>query len=149
MKFKLAASWTCALLLMFAATTSYGGETPSSLNGATVVTAEKAKQLMDGGVLFVDARVANEYAEAHVKGAKSIPYKEKSAKEVNYDASKDSFDLDKLPADKNTPIILACNGADCWKSYKASHAAVKAGYKQVYWFRGGFPEWKSKGYPIE
>jgi rhodanese-related sulfurtransferase len=28
-------------------------------------------------------------------------------------------------------------------------AAVKAGYTRVYWFRGGFPEWSAKGYPVE
>jgi 3-mercaptopyruvate sulfurtransferase SseA len=27
--------------------------------------------------------------------------------------------------------------------------AVKAGWKNVYWFRGGFPEWKESKLPIE
>jgi len=27
--------------------------------------------------------------------------------------------------------------------------AIKAGYTKVYWFRGGFPEWKGKGFPTE
>ena len=61
-------------------------ETPASLTGATVVDAPKAKALMDSGAVMVDARVANEYAEAHIKGAKSVPYKEKSAKDVKYKA---------------------------------------------------------------
>ena len=49
----------------------------------------------------------------------------------------------KLPADKAAQLIFACNGAECWKSYKASHAAIQAGYTRVYWFRGGLPEWRS------
>jgi rhodanese-related sulfurtransferase len=98
---------------------------------------------------MIDTRVANEYAEAHIKGAMSIPYKEKSEKAINFDASVDSFDLSKLPADKAGALIFSCNGAECWKSYKAIHAAIKAGFKTVYWFRGGFPEWKAKGLPIE
>jgi len=53
----------------------------------------------------------------------------------------------KLGADKNAPLIFACNGAECWKSYKACQQAAKAGYKQVYWFRGGFPEWNMAGMP--
>jgi rhodanese-related sulfurtransferase len=139
----------CAATLSLFSANALATDTPASLAGATVVTAEKAKSLMDGGAPMIDARVANEYAEAHIKGAKNVPYKEKSAKAADFDAKQDSFDLAKLPADKNAPIIFQCNGAECWKSYKAAHEAMKAGYKKVYWFRGGFPEWKAKGYPVE
>lgn len=124
-------------------------DTPTSLNGATVADAAKVKSLMDGGAPVIDTRVANEYAEAHIKGAKSVPYKEKSAKAADFDASADSFDLAKASGDKSAPVVFYCNGAECWKSYKASAMAVKAGYTKVYWFRGGFPEWKAKGLPIE
>jgi rhodanese-related sulfurtransferase len=123
--------------------------TPESLPGVTVVTAEKAKAMMEGGVLMVDTRVANEYVEQHIKGAVSVPYKEKSAKSVNFDASQDSFDLSKLPADKHTPVIFYCNAGECWKSYKSSVVAVKAGYMKIHWLRGGIPEWKAKGFPVE
>jgi rhodanese-related sulfurtransferase len=27
--------------------------------------------------------------------------------------------------------------------------AIKAGWKNVYWFRGGFPEWREAGFTIE
>lgn len=128
---------------------AYAAETPDSLKGATLVDAAKAKSLADSGVKVIDARVANEYAESHILGALSIPYKEKSAKEVKFDASLDSIDLSKLPADKNAALLFYCNGAECWKGYKAATAAIKAGYKIVYWFRLGLPEWKAKGYPTE
>jgi len=124
-------------------------DTPDSLKGATLVDAVKAKSLFDAGVKMIDARVANEYAESHIKGAINVPYKEKSAKAVDFDVKQDSTDLSKLPADKNTALLIYCNGAECWKSYKASVAAIKAGYKTVYWFRLGLPEWKAKGYPTE
>lgn len=123
--------------------------TPSQLPGAQVVDAAKAKSLMTGGAKMIDTRVANEYAEGHIAGALNIPYKEKSAKAEDFDASQDSFKLEALPADKGTAVITYCNGAECWKSYKAAKAAMKAGYKKVYWFRTGFPEWKAAGYPIE
>jgi rhodanese-related sulfurtransferase len=124
-------------------------DTPDSLKGATLVDAAKAKSLIDTGVKVIDARVANEYAESHIKGAVSVPYKEKSAKAVDFDASQDSIDLSKLPTDKSAAILFYCNGAECWKGYKAATAAIKAGYKTVYWFRLGIPEWKAKGYPTE
>jgi rhodanese-related sulfurtransferase len=126
-----------------------GPQTPESLSGTTVVTAEQAKSMVEKGTLIVDTRVANEYVEQHIKGAVSIPYKEKSAKSVDFDASMDSFDLSKLPVDKGTPAIFYCNAGECWKSYKSSKTAVKAGSKNVYWLRGGIPEWKAKGFPVE
>jgi len=134
---------------LLASTPTLAAETPASLKGAEVVDAAKAKSLMDGGAKMIDTRVANEYAEAHIKGAINVPYKEKSPKAADFDASLDSFDLSKLPADKNAAIITQCNGAECWKSYKGAVAAIKAGHKKVYWFRSGFPDWKAKGFPVE
>ncbi len=128
---------------------AFAADTPPSEKGIVVVDPIKAKSLMDGGVLVVDARVANEFAEAHIKGAKSIPYKEKSVKARDFDFSQDSFDLTKLPASKAAPVIFYCNGVECWKSYKASVVSVRAGYTKVYWLRTGIPDWKSKGLPIE
>lgn len=143
-------SWFAAAILCGAmVTTAYAVETPATLNGTTLVSAEKAKEMHDKGILVIDSRLANEYVESHVKGAINVPYKEKSAKTVDFDASQDSFDISKLPADKNTPMIIYCNSGECWKSYKASVVAMKAGYKKIYWFRGGMPEWKAKGYPSE
>jgi rhodanese-related sulfurtransferase len=139
----------CALLLATGASAALAVDTPTSLAGATVVTAEQARKLQDGGAVMVDTRVANEFVQEHIKGARSIPYKEKSGKEAAFNAKDDSFDLAKLPGDKATAVIFYCNGAACWKSYKGSKLALDAGYKKVNWLRDGIPEWKAKGYPVE
>lgn len=123
--------------------------TPKLLPGASVITAQQAKEMMDKGVVLYDTRVEHEYKESHIKGAVSLPYKEKSAKEVEFDVKADAWDLSKLPQDRNTAIILSCNGAECWKSYKSAKVAVQNKYSKVYWFRGGYPEWKAAGYPVE
>lgn len=149
MKLKKTVAAMIGAVGLMAAGGAFASETPASLAGATVVDAVKAKSLMDGGAKMVDTRVANEYADAHIKGAINVPYKEKSAKAVDYDASQDSFDLSKLPSDKGAKLIFQCNGPECWKSYKGANAAIKGGYKSVHWFRGGFPEWKGKGFPVE
>lgn len=135
--------------LLSAALSVHATETPPALDGATIVSSDQVKKMLDAGTPVIDARVANEYVEGHIKGAKNVPYKEKSAKATNFDASQDNFDLTKLPADKNAALVFYCNAGECWKSYKASIAALKAGYKKVFWFRAGFPEWKAKGFPIE
>lgn len=117
--------------------------TPRQLPGAKVVDAAAVAELMRAGATYIDTRTEAEFKAGHVPQARLVPYVEKSAKDTDFDARLDSFDLAKLPRDKSAPVIFACNGAECWKSYKASLAAVKAGYRQVHWFRGGFPEWRS------
>ncbi|MDD2811768.1 rhodanese-like domain-containing protein [Rhodoferax sp.] len=124
-------------------------DTPATLKGTTLVSAAEVKTLLGKGVPVIDTRVAAEFAEKTILGAKNVPYKEKSAKDVNFDPAQDSFDLTKLPTDKAAPVVFFCNSGSCWKSYKASVAAIKAGYSKVQWFRGGMPEWVAAGLPTQ
>lgn len=123
-------------------------ETPNAIPGGTFVNADQAKAQFDKGAVFVDARVPAEYAEKHIKGAISVVYKETHKKVSKLDP-KDSFDLTKLPADKNKAMVFYCNGSPCWRGYKGADAAIKAGYKKVSWFRDGLPAWEAKGFPTE
>jgi ABC-type phosphate/phosphonate transport system substrate-binding protein/rhodanese-related sulfurtransferase len=123
--------------------------TPRVLGGVKIVSAEEVVDLLKKGVPLFDTRSEEEYRDKHIRGAKWLPYTEKSSKEVGFDAAKDAINLDGIAPDRNGPVIFACNGAECWKSYKSCVAALKAGFTQVYWFRGGFPEWVAKGYPVE
>lgn len=124
-------------------------DTPLSLEGASVVNAIQVKELQTQGTPIVDARIPAEYEEGHIPQSLHIYYIEKSAKTANFNPQPDSFDLNKLPANKNAGVVFYCNAGPCWKGYKAAAAAIRAGYKKVYWFRGGLPEWKDKGYPVE
>ena len=117
--------------------------TPRQLPGATVVDAVTVARLMTEGATYFDTRTEAEFKAGHVPGSKWLAYIEKSVKDTDYDSKLDSFDTARLPADKAAPLVFACNGAECWKSYKASHAAIKAGHSKVYWFRGGLPEWRT------
>jgi rhodanese-related sulfurtransferase len=137
------------LLALGMATGAWAQQTPTSLDGVKVVTAAEARKMQDKGVPLIDTRVASEYAEKTIKGAQSLPYREKSAKDVKFDRSQDKFDLAKLPQDKNAPVVFFCNAGECWKSYKASILARDAGYKNVHWLRGGMPEWTAAGLPTQ
>ena len=118
-----------------------GTFTPTTLPGTTVVDALEVSRLMSQGVTLVDTRIESEYKQRHIPGALWLPYGEKSLKDVAYDASLDHFPgLAKL--DPAKPVIFHCNGPECWKSYKASRAALAKGFGKVYWFRGGMPEWE-------
>ena len=85
------------------------------------------------------------------RGAVLAAYREKSLKDVAFNPAQDDFQsLDKVAGlDKAKPVIFACNGAECWKSYKAAKVAAEKGYKSVYWLRGGLPEWIEAGLPTE
>jgi rhodanese-related sulfurtransferase len=125
-----------------------GNWTPSQLPGATIVTASEVVALQQKGVRIVDVRNAKEYQEKHIRGAISIPYAEKSLKDVAFDPAMDEWAGPQL-LDKSQAVVFHCNGAECWKSYKAARVALIKGFKSVYWFRGGFPEWDEHGLAVE
>ena len=125
-----------------------GNWTPSQLPGVTMVTASEVVALQQKGVPIIDVRLAKEYHEKHIRGAQSIPYAEKSLKDVAFEPALDQWaGPEKL--DKAKPVIFHCNGAECWKSYKAAKVALSKGFTTIYWFRGGFPEWESSGLAVE
>ena len=122
--------------------------TPEKLDGATIVDADWVKANLSTVTVY-DVRKKAEYVDAHIPGAIYAPYREKSKKAADFDASKDKLDLGKFTADKNAPVVTQCNGERCWKSYKTAVWLVREGYKKVYWFRGGLPAWKAKGFPVD
>ena len=127
---------------------SLGHFTPAQLPGAKRVTASEVQGLIAAGAVMADVRTPKEWTEGHIPRAVNFPYGEKSLKDVSFDPRADSFPgLDKL--DSRRPVIFACNGAECWKSYKAAKAAVARGFTTVYWFRGGLPEWRAEGLPVD
>lgn len=124
-----------------------GTFTPNALPGAKVVTAAEVQKLVAEGAVIADTRTDKEFKSKHLPNAVFVPYVEKSLKDVAYEVALDDFaGLKKLNASK--PTIFHCNGAECWKSYKASKAALAAGFNKVYWFRGGLPEWEKAGLPL-
>jgi ABC-type phosphate/phosphonate transport system substrate-binding protein/rhodanese-related sulfurtransferase len=123
--------------------------TPTVLAGARVINVAQGKTLIASNVPVYDVRTEEQFKAEHVPKSIFVPYKEASAKEVDFDGSDDKFDLSKLPSDKAKPLIMYCDGTSCWKSYKSAKLAVSYGYTNLYWMRGGLPEWKAAGYATE
>lgn len=122
--------------------------TPTTLQGGKIITADEAKAL-GGKASFFDMRKALSYGKGHLPGATALPYDQKSAKAANFDAAADKFDMAQLPADKAATIVFYSDGPTGWKSYKAAVVAIKNGYKNVMWLRGGTAEWESKKFAYE
>jgi rhodanese-related sulfurtransferase len=55
--------------------------------------------------------------------------------------------LDKLPADKNAPIVLYCRSGNM--STEASTVLAGMGYSRVYNLVGGFNAWRAAGLPMK
>jgi rhodanese-related sulfurtransferase len=137
-------------LTLLAAGPVLAQETPTAAPaGFKLVEAKDVQALQGKGAVVVDTRRASEYAEGTIKGAINVPYDpEKSAKDASFDPAQDKFDLSKFP-DKNATIVTFCNAGSCWKSYKSAAVLAKAGYKNVNWYRNGFPDWKARKLPTE
>ena len=50
---------------------------------------------------------------------------------------------------KDTPLVFYCQSIQCWMSYNASLRAIRLGYSQVLWYRGGVEAWKRAGQPVQ
>lgn len=126
--------------LAFAPATSFAKKkiSPKKVSGAVTVDAKKAKQLFDKGVVFIDVRKDKDYAAGRVPDAVHIELKKVYSKGT----------LGKV-VKPHQPVVIYCNGHSCTRSAKATKKAVSWGYKKVYYYRDGFPSWKSNGYPVE
>ena len=82
-------------------------------------------------VVIVDARSSLEFETLRVKGALNIPIASKKFPEM----------VRALRKKTNKRIVFYCNGRTCYKSYKATKAALKAGLKNVFAYDAGIFEW--------
>jgi PQQ-dependent catabolism-associated CXXCW motif protein len=50
---------------------------------------------------------------------------------------------------RDLPMIFYCASTQCWLSYNAALRAVRLGYTNVLWYRGGLEAWKRAGLPLQ
>ena len=111
---------------------------PTDIAGATTVDVVAAKALYDRGVRFVDVRGSNSYSKGHVRDAVNL--------ELTVGGASGEAKLAKV-VNKDQEVVLYCGGLDCKLSSKATEMAVSWGFKNVYYFPGGYPAWRGAGYP--
>jgi len=116
-----------------------GETTPDSIAGTTKVTAEELIELVGkhDDMVIIDARKPSDRDKGYIEGSIGLP---------NTDTTPAS--LAKHIKTKTTPVCFFCNGVKCGRSVESSKVAVKDGYTNVYWFRGGWAEWEEKGLPV-
>lgn len=111
---------------------------PESIPGAVIVSAEEVVELILArkNLIIVDSRKKSEYSKGHIEGAISL---------LNTLMQRET--LEALCPDKATPIVFYCNGVRCLRSSDAIQKAMGWGYRNVFWFRGGWKEWSDKRLP--
>lgn len=99
------------------------------------INLESAKEMYDRGIIFIDARDEEEFAEGHIKGAILAP---------------STPELVQLFPDRSSPIVTYCSGGDCDVSMElAEQLMFDWEYERIFVYLGGWPEWESAGFPIE
>lgn len=112
---------------------------PDEIPGSTKVGAEGVIKLAGHvpNLRIIDARIRMDRRQGYIEGSISLP---------NIETDCDS--LAEVVPHKTTPVLFYCNGPKCGRSVISVRRALECGYTDVYWFRGGFEEWKQSGYPF-
>jgi rhodanese-related sulfurtransferase len=100
------------------------------------VSTAYVKKLLDDKekVVLIDARPKRVFDKGAIPGALNIP------------DSEFEKHVDKLPADKATPLIYYCGGLECVLSDKSAVKARALGYTSVKTYSEGYPAWE-KAFP--
>lgn len=129
-----------SLLVLSLLSSSVSGMTdsPVQIEGATRISAEQLITLAAErpGLVLIDSRVTANRKHGYIEGSLSLP-----------DTDTTCSSLKEFIATKSTPVAFYCNGVKCGRSAKAVKIALNCGYRNLYWFRGGFEEWKQKNFP--
>lgn len=101
-----------------------------------ISTAELRKIIAEGKTPVLDVRSAQEYAIAHIPG--SVNHYEKEVEQIT-----------KAYPQRNSPLVLYCNGPYCGKSKRLSEELLKQGYAHVRRYQLGLPVWRALGNTVQ
>lgn len=110
---------------------------PEKISGVNTVDAEQVIENLtsDNPPMLIDARIKQDRDYGYIESSINLP-----DIETNCDS------LGKITADKKQHLMFYCNGVQCGRSVVSIKVARSCGYHNLSWFKGGFAEWKDKGY---
>lgn len=111
---------------------------PEKIAGVATVTAEDVIETLisdEATTLLIDARIKQDRVHGYIESSISLP-----------DIKTNCDSLKQITADKSKHLMFYCNGIQCGRSVVSIKVARSCGYHNLSWFKGGFAEWKEKGY---
>ncbi|MBP1627365.1 MAG: rhodanese y domain superfamily protein, partial [Holophagaceae bacterium] len=105
------------------------------------ISSQEAAEAFRQGIPFLDARRTEDYQAGHIRGALAMP-----VWEADMDERLTRFDASGHPL--KSPVVLYCSGGDCQDSELLASKLVALGYRHLLIYRGGYPDWATKGRPI-
>jgi rhodanese-related sulfurtransferase len=128
----------CAILTALFPTLLAAQFQVSEISGVQKLDAESLIELAHASpeLIVIDSRVSEDRKFGYIEDSISLPDEQTSCQTLN-----------NITSDKTRLLAFYCNGIKCGRSVKAIKIAQKCEYKNLYWFRGGFQEWRLKDYP--
>lgn len=120
-----------ALVITLMLVYSYVGD---RMAGYKNVATTEATRLFNDGAFMLDVRTPGEYNDGFIGDA------------INISVSDVVNQLNKLPKDKETPILVYCQTGS--RSAKAAGILAKNEYTNVTNLSGGITSWKANGLPV-
>ncbi|MEE2918400.1 MAG: rhodanese-like domain-containing protein [Candidatus Neomarinimicrobiota bacterium] len=116
---------------------SIAQETESNDPVLLAISLNQAKNLFDGGILFVDARDDAYYTAGHIQGALKNAFLMELI-----------FSIEAIQ-EKNAPLVVYCGDPGCGDSEDLAYDLQDSGFNKLYVFKGGWLEWSKAEYPSE
>lgn len=104
---------------------------------AEVSLTELTQMLQEAQILLLDTRSYADYCAGHIPGAFSLPYEDFIAGTANL-----------VEIDPNQKIVTYCEGPNCSQSIDLAVRLGEMGFRDVYFYYGGWEEWKAHHNPI-
>jgi rhodanese-related sulfurtransferase len=110
---------------------------PEKIPGVETVNAEQVIEILtsDKPPILIDARIKSDRIHGYIESSIGLP-----------DVDTNCDTLSKITTDKSSHLMFYCNGVQCGRSVVAIKIARSCGFHHLFWFKGGFFEWKEKGY---
>jgi len=125
--------------------TNYHAPTPDHIPGARVVTTAQLRELIEENPRPFLIDVLSGPAHPTLPGSIWLH----NGGLGDFDAAEEKRFLDTVALvagpDKSRQLVFFCSSARCWLSYNAALRAARAGYGNVYWYRGGIEAWRAAG----
>ena len=124
------------------------GPTPTSIPGGRVIATQELARLLQGGqqVLLLDVLGG----PLHIPGAVPVvPAAQGGGFDDEVQRGFGQYLAQVTGGDTSRLLVTYCGGVQCWSSYNAALRAMKLGYRNVVWYRGGIEAWQQAGLPLQ